>query len=400
MNVNKKSLICLAGKNEIAVYGLNLLLDKVEKKNIRVVYNHQDDPAPGFDTWQPSMLKVAKENDVKVISIDEFYSLDNIIFLSLEFYKIIVPSRFSNSDLFNIHFSNLPCYKGMYTSALPILNNESFAGVTLHEIDAGIDTGDIIDQIKFPIEKNDTVRDLYFKYLSNSKKLLKNNLTNILKGSTKSVPQSPESSSYYSAKTIDYKNLKIKLFSTAEQIRNQIRAYFFPEYQVPKIHGYFVKSAIIDSKKSTNKPGDLLSVNKTTIIIATIDYDLIIYRDKNSEFFEAIKNNDTKSVLEILKYGIDLSIRKGRKGCTPIITASLNGCIAVIKILIDRGFDINNANYKGATPLMYAMNLFEKTGNDFLFHFLLQNGAKPELRDVYGKNIFDYIKEKKIVGLL
>ena len=150
------------------------------------------------------------------------------------------------------------------------------------------------------------------------------NLSNILKGLTKSSPQPADSSSYYSAKTIDYKNLKIKLFSTAEQIRNQIRAYFFPEYQVPKVHGYFVKSAIIDSKKSTNKPGQLLSVKKNIIIIATIDYDLIIYRDKVSEFFEALQNNDTKSVLDCLEYGIDLNIRQGKIGYTPIIAASLN----------------------------------------------------------------------------
>ena len=61
----------------------------------------------------------------------------------------------------------------MYTSALPIINNELETGVTLHKIDSGIDTGDIIDQIKFKIENNFTARDLYFKYLFYSKELLK-----------------------------------------------------------------------------------------------------------------------------------------------------------------------------------------------------------------------------------
>ncbi|MBR2149690.1 MAG: hypothetical protein IJ965_09750, partial [Campylobacter sp.] len=35
-------------------------------------------------------------------------------------------------------------------------------------IDNGIDTGDIIDQIKFEIDLNDTARDLYLKYIENS----------------------------------------------------------------------------------------------------------------------------------------------------------------------------------------------------------------------------------------
>ncbi|WP_336526414.1 hypothetical protein [Campylobacter sp. P0109] len=35
-------------------------------------------------------------------------------------------------------------------------------------MDNGIDTGDIIDQIKFEIDLNDTARDLYLKYIENS----------------------------------------------------------------------------------------------------------------------------------------------------------------------------------------------------------------------------------------
>ena len=45
----------------------------------------------------------------------------------------------------------------MYTSCLPILFNEKESGVTLHKIDRGIDTGDIIDQITFPILSSDVV---------------------------------------------------------------------------------------------------------------------------------------------------------------------------------------------------------------------------------------------------
>ena len=37
---------------------------------------------------------------------------------------------------------------------LVILNNEKYHGITLHMIDDGIDTGDIIDTIKFEIDKN------------------------------------------------------------------------------------------------------------------------------------------------------------------------------------------------------------------------------------------------------
>ena len=72
-----------------------------------------------------------------------------IFFISLEFDKIINTSLFKTTNLFNIHFSLLPRYKGMYTSILPILNGDKISGVTLHKIDRGIDTGDIIDKCSF-----------------------------------------------------------------------------------------------------------------------------------------------------------------------------------------------------------------------------------------------------------
>ena len=50
-------------------------------------------------------------------------------------------------------------------SIFPILNGESTSGTTLHLIDHGIDTGDVITHNEFQIDLQDTCRDLYFKYL-------------------------------------------------------------------------------------------------------------------------------------------------------------------------------------------------------------------------------------------
>jgi methionyl-tRNA formyltransferase len=392
---NDDKIICLAGKNEIAIYGLNLLLERIDKRNVRILCNSTD---IGVDTWQPSLLKAARKNNISVISVEDCYNINDLIFLSLEFDKLIVPSKFSNAHLFNIHFSNLPCYKGMFTSAIPLLNRESEAGVTLHEIDAGIDTGNIIDQLNFQIYDTDNCRDLYFKYLHHSKKMLEANLDKILRGTTNSTSQPSLGSTYYSAKAIDYTNLKVNLFASAEQIRNQIRAYTFPEYQVPRVHGYFVNSAIVKKIKSTKKPGNLLSVNSTELSISTIDYDLTLYRDKDSELFEDSKTNDKDSANECIEYGANVNARKGN-GWTPTIVAAFNGSKDVLRLLIDNGADVNLTNYKGTTPLMYAMAYYESSGQRYLFDLLLESGAKLELVDVNQKSIYDFAKERNVSGL-
>ena len=366
-----KNQICVAGKNEIAVYGLSLLLKYVDKESICVVCNVTDD---GFDNWQPSLLKAAMENGIAIISIEDCYDVDGLIFLSLEFDKIISPEKFTNARLYNIHFSNLPAYKGMYTSAIPLLYDEKEAGVTLHHIDSGIDTGDIIDQEIFRIDKLDTARDLYEKYLINSKKLLNKNLLKLLNEKVISHPQSEIGSSYFSKKAIDYKNLEVNLQCTAFQITNQIRGFTFPEYQVPRIHGYYIISSKILDRKSTSKPGELLKVIDTEIIISTIDYDLILYRDMNSELLDAASENDVASATRCIENFADINLRNG-KGWTPLIVASFNGAVDVMKILIESGANVDKPNYKGTTPLMYAMTHYQNTKQRLAIDILLQFGA-------------------------
>lgn len=391
--IDKK--ICIAGKNEIAVYGLELLLSHVDVENLCVVCNKTDD---GFDSWQPSLYKRAREKGVRVVSLEECYGIDKLIFLSLEFDKIISPERFLNATLLNIHFSKLPSYKGMYTSAIPILNNEKETGVTLHFIDSGIDTGDIVDQKVFAIESDDTARCLYEKYLSRSKEILDKNILSILKEDLTSMPQNAIGSTYFSKKSIDYLDLKIDLINTAHQISNQIRAFTFPEYQVPTVHGFFVNSSTILENKSTSKPGSLLKVSDVEIIISTVDYDLALRRDLDAELLSAASENDYDKVLFCLSHGADADRRNGR-GWTPLIVASFKGADKVVEILLEYGALVNKPNYKGTTPLMYAMANYENTKNRDAFDVLLAFGADKYLHDSHGLTILDYAKQRKVVGL-
>ncbi len=54
--------------------------------------------------------------------------------------------------IINIHPSLLPKYKGLNAIKQAIDNNDNELGVTIHYVDAGMDTGEIIDQEKITIE--------------------------------------------------------------------------------------------------------------------------------------------------------------------------------------------------------------------------------------------------------
>jgi len=240
--------ICIAGKNSIAVNSLKYLINvlKIKKENIFACVNRNDN---GIDSWQPSFLKYCKVENIKIVELDFLYNINDLIFISLEYDRIIKVDKFSSGKLYNIHFSLLPKFKGMYTSVWPIIFGEKESGVTLHKIDCGIDTGDIIDQIKFKISINDTARDVYLKYLKNGYKLFVKNIKKLLKGEYKTKPQNVINSTYFSKNTIDFNNIKINLNQTSFQIHNNIRAFIFEEYQLPKINGFYIKRSFLTNEK-------------------------------------------------------------------------------------------------------------------------------------------------------
>lgn len=67
--------------------------------------------------------------------------------------------------ILNLHTGYLPWNKGAYPNVWPILDG-SPAGVTLHRVDAGWDTGPILAQVRVPVEPWDTAKTLYDKLLA------------------------------------------------------------------------------------------------------------------------------------------------------------------------------------------------------------------------------------------
>ena len=266
--------ICIAGKNDISANALEYAYEKLGPKKLFALPNQNDS---GIHKWNKSLRKTAIEKQIRIInSIEELYNIENLIFISLEYDKIISVKKFQSSRLYNIHFSLLPRYKGVYTSALHILNYEKIAGVTLHLIDDGIDTGDIIDQIPFYLDKFINCRELYFLFNKYGLKLFKKNFMKLISKKVTYVkkPQSAFHSSYYSKSSINYKNLRIDLLKTAFEIDAHIRAFYFPEYQIPEVHDYPIEASTILSERSFQKPGSLLKDNSSYIVISTIDFNL------------------------------------------------------------------------------------------------------------------------------
>ena len=261
--------ICIAGKNEIACEALEWLLRNLDlsENNVIALPTVNDS---GVDGWQPSLKKLASLNNIRIVKLEDLYSISDLIFLSLEFDRVIKPERFLTNQLFNIHFSLLPAYKGVYTSIFPIINGEKYSGVTLHKIDSGIDTGDIILQKKFRLKMEYTARQLYSKYNQMAIKLFKESIILLLSRNYTVSEQSPIGSSYYSRGSIDLNHTELSLNKSGYQIYNYLRALIFPEYQLPQLDGKKIYKVVFLGKIRKGK-GLINNAMEKKFIITGID---------------------------------------------------------------------------------------------------------------------------------
>ena len=369
----KKFQLCIAGKNQIAVNVLQFLLKAGVREELLVCPIRDDD---GVNSWQPSLRYYAIKNNIRTITIQQAQDIGDLVFISLEYDCLIRPHLFSTTRLYNLHFSALPQFKGMYTSSIPILLGSRYSGVTIHEIDRGIDTGPIVSQLLFDIEDHWSARDLYYAYMSYGFLLFKETFSSLISEfPPESTPQNSSGSSYFSKKYINYSNLSINLFQTAEQIVRQLRAFTFREYQVPVVHGLSVGAWNILDERSYGTPGSILERNAHSLLICTVDYNLLLTQQVEWEWFSVDENS---SLGGLDQSNIDIT---DKSGLTPLMYAAQSGNYALCSLLLSNGANPNKSDLNGRTPLMVAEFCQDDQRRLQTIELLINYGAHHEFID-------------------
>ena len=142
--------------------------------------------------------------------------------------QIIVPEIFTIPPLgtINVHGALLPQYRGGNILNWVIINGETKTGVTLHYIDTGVDTGDIIAQKKFSIEFEDTARDVKKKIICGGLKLLEKELPKIYSRQNNRIKQDDSKAHHYSPRKPE--NGEFSWDWSSEKIYNLIRGLVKP----------------------------------------------------------------------------------------------------------------------------------------------------------------------------
>ena len=96
----------------------------------------------------------------------------------------------------NIHASLLPKYRGAAPIQWAIINGEKETGVTTMMMDAGLDTGDMLEKTVVPIEEEETAQSLSDKLSAAGGSLILSTLKKVEEGTLTRTPQRDEESCY------------------------------------------------------------------------------------------------------------------------------------------------------------------------------------------------------------
>lgn len=147
----------------------------------------------GIPVYQPLKLRAPE-------ALDELEKFDADAVVVAAFGQILPKSvlELTKGGCINVHASLLPKYRGASPIQQAILKGEEKTGVTIMQMDEGIDTGDILLQREVPIGREDTGGSLFEKLARTGGELILEALLKLEEGTLKPVPQEEEKSSYAS----------------------------------------------------------------------------------------------------------------------------------------------------------------------------------------------------------
>lgn len=197
------------------------------------------------------------------------YEPDVIIVVA--YGKILPPEilRAAKFGCINVHASLLPKYRGASPIQQAVLNGDSETGVTVMQMDEGIDTGDMLLVKKTEIGINETSEELFDRLSVIGAEALSECLDLLSDGCLKAVKQSGVGVSY--TQKITKALSPIDWSKTAFEVHNQVRGLQTWPCAETKINGKTVKiHKTVLSAKTGNKPGVVVD-NKNTLTVCCGD---------------------------------------------------------------------------------------------------------------------------------
>lgn len=232
--------------------GLQLTLSPVKQMAIQ----------HGITVLQPQTLKTTETQNQLA-----GYQADVIVVAA---YGLILPQavlRLPRYGCLNIHASLLPRWRGAAPIQRAILAGDEITGITIMQMDEGLDTGNMLLKQTCPIVATETTQSLLEKLTELGAESILEALQELPKGTLSSVPQDPERATY--APKLTKSEAKLNWTQSAIQLERAVRGYNPFPVAYAKIHDTPIKiwqAAVHNDAYS--EPGMVVKVDRQGILVA------------------------------------------------------------------------------------------------------------------------------------
>ena len=273
--------IIFAGTPDFAARHLDALLSS--EHQIVGVFTQPDRPAGRGNKLTPSPVKMlAEQHQIPVFQPKSLRPEENqhlVADLNADVmvvvaYGLILPKavlEMPRLGCINVHGSLLPRWRGAAPIQRALWAGDSETGITIMQMDVGLDTGDMMHKISCPIETTDTSASLYNKLAELGPQGLLATLQQLAADTVEREVQDEAQVTY--AEKLSKEEAHLDWSLSAAQLERCIRAfnpwpvsYFTIEEQPVKVW-----QATVLAETSGAQPGTIVNANKHGIQVATAD---------------------------------------------------------------------------------------------------------------------------------
>ena len=270
--------LIFAGTPEFALPALTSLINS--DHHISAVLTQPDRPKGRGRQYQPSpvkqlaldhhlpVLQPATLKDPALQSTLAAMQPDAIIVVA---YGMMIPPALLTLPRFgclNIHPSTLPRWRGSTPIQHALLHGEENTGVTIMELDKGMDTGPILQHVPYAILPSDNSQSLHDTLGQLGAEALLSTLTQLDQGTLVATPQNHDQATY--TRKISKADGQINWQQSAHDIVNQVRAYHPWPVAYCALHDSTLRiwDASVLNQTTTAAPGTVINFSPAGLDVA------------------------------------------------------------------------------------------------------------------------------------
>lgn len=222
--------------------------------------------AHGIEVFQPTKIRL-EEN------VEFLRKYDADIFVVAAFGQILPKSILDmpKYGCINVHASLLPKYRGAAPIQWAVINGDPVTGVTIQQMDIGVDTGDIIVTKELAIADDETGGGLFDKLAVVGAEACLEAMEQIANGTATRTPQNHEEATHVSMISKEFGNIDWN--KSAVEIERLIRGLnpWPSAYTKLDEKTFKIWKASVNPENSSEKPGCVCKITKDGLTVQTGD---------------------------------------------------------------------------------------------------------------------------------